>query len=52
MFVIPDSCRYTPSKFPLSIQELDENQIGKFSFYSEEAVVHVRSTETLGLIQS
>ncbi|XP_064783703.1 uncharacterized protein LOC135507886 [Oncorhynchus masou masou] len=49
-----DSCldRYTPSKFPLSIQELDENQIGKFSFYSEETVVHVRSTESLGLIQS
>ena len=34
-------CRFSPSHLPLSIQELDENQIGRFSFSSEEAVVHV-----------
>ncbi len=43
-------CRFTPSHLPLSIQELDENQIGRFSFSSEETVFHVRSNETLGFI--
>ncbi|KAM9433887.1 uncharacterized protein ACWYII_017323 isoform 3-T3 [Salvelinus alpinus] len=43
--------RYTPSKFPLSIQELDENQIGKFSFYSEEAVVHLMNRSAIENLQ-
>ncbi|KAK6307562.1 hypothetical protein J4Q44_G00227100 [Coregonus suidteri] len=43
--------RYTPSKFPLSIQELDENQIGKFSFYSEEAVVDLMNRSAIENLQ-
>ncbi|XP_059209493.1 coiled-coil domain-containing protein 162-like [Centropristis striata] len=42
--------RFNPSHLPLSIQELDENQIGRFSFSSEEAVIHLmnrQSTENL-----
>ena len=33
--------RYTPSILPLSIQEIDECQIGKFSFRTQEAVLNV-----------
>ncbi|XP_034419431.1 uncharacterized protein si:ch73-242m19.1 [Cyclopterus lumpus] len=33
--------RFTPSQLPLSIQELDEDQIGRFSFSSQEAVAHL-----------
>ncbi|XP_061091953.1 uncharacterized protein LOC133124596 [Conger conger] len=35
--------RYTPSSLPLSIQEIDECQIGKFSFRTQEAVLHLMS---------
>ncbi|XP_035285832.1 uncharacterized protein si:ch73-242m19.1 isoform X1 [Anguilla anguilla] len=35
--------RYTPSSLLLSIQEIDECQIGKFSFRSQEAVLHLMS---------
>nr|XP_046268697.1 uncharacterized protein si:ch73-242m19.1 isoform X2 [Scatophagus argus] len=47
-----DSCvdRFSPCHLPLSIQELDGNQIGRFSFSSEEAVIRLmnkQSTENL-----
>ncbi|XP_051031282.1 uncharacterized protein LOC127215027 [Phodopus roborovskii] len=31
--------RYTPSALPLAIDELGDNQIGKFSFYTKDAVL-------------
>ncbi|XP_062296819.1 uncharacterized protein si:ch73-242m19.1 [Scomber scombrus] len=43
--------RFTPSHLPLSIQELDENQIGRFSFSSEEAVVHLLSKQSIENLQ-
>lgn len=33
--------RFSPTHLPLSIQELDQNHIGKFSFSSREAVSQV-----------
>ncbi|XP_036928246.1 uncharacterized protein si:ch73-242m19.1 isoform X2 [Acanthopagrus latus] len=48
-----DSCvdRFSPSHLPLSIQELDENQIGRFSFSSEEAVVHLLNRHSVENLQ-
>ncbi|XP_019133387.2 uncharacterized protein si:ch73-242m19.1 [Larimichthys crocea] len=48
-----DSCvdRFTPSHLPLSIQELDENQIGRFSFSSEEAVIHLMNKQSVENLQ-
>ncbi|KAM7376223.1 hypothetical protein PAMP_005966 [Pampus punctatissimus] len=48
-----DSCvdRFTPSHLPLSIQELDENQIGRFSFSSEAAVVHLMNKQSIENLQ-
>ncbi|XP_042292989.1 uncharacterized protein si:ch73-242m19.1 isoform X2 [Thunnus maccoyii] len=43
--------RFTPSHLPLSIQELDENQIGRFSFSSEEAVVHLMNKQGIENLQ-
>ncbi|TDG99230.1 hypothetical protein EPR50_G00207510 [Perca flavescens] len=43
--------RFTPSHLPLSIQELDENQIGRFSFSSEEAVIHLMNTQSIENLQ-
>ncbi|KAA8581911.1 coiled-coil domain-containing protein 162 [Etheostoma spectabile] len=43
--------RFTPSNLPLSIQELDENQIGRFSFSSEEAVIHLMNTQSIENLQ-
>nr|XP_020463698.1 uncharacterized protein LOC109964611 isoform X3 [Monopterus albus]XP_020463699.1 uncharacterized protein LOC109964611 isoform X3 [Monopterus albus]XP_020463700.1 uncharacterized protein LOC109964611 isoform X3 [Monopterus albus] len=43
--------KFTPSHLPLSIQELDENQIGKFSFSSEEAVVHLMNKQSIENLQ-
>lgn len=34
-------CRFLPTYLPLSIQELDQSHIGKFSFSSREAVHQV-----------
>ncbi|XP_060918900.1 coiled-coil domain-containing protein 162 [Labrus mixtus] len=48
-----DSCvdRFIPSHLPLSIQELDENQIGRFSFSSEESVTHLLNRHSLENLQ-
>ncbi|KAM7403482.1 hypothetical protein PAMA_004100 [Pampus argenteus] len=48
-----DSCvdRFTPPHLPLSIQELDENQIGRFSFSSEAAVVHLMNKQSIENLQ-
>ncbi|TKS86998.1 Coiled-coil domain-containing protein 162 [Collichthys lucidus] len=48
-----DSCvdRFTPSHLPLSIQELDENQTGRFSFSSEEAVIHLMNKQSVENLQ-
>ncbi|XP_070834690.1 uncharacterized protein [Chaetodon trifascialis] len=43
--------RFTPSHLPLSIQELDENQIGRFSFSSEEAVIHLMNRPSIENLQ-
>ncbi|KAK1793312.1 hypothetical protein P4O66_011709, partial [Electrophorus voltai] len=43
--------RYSPSSLPLAIQELDESQIGKFSFHSEEAVLHLMNQSSLENLQ-
>ncbi|XP_036448688.1 coiled-coil domain-containing protein 162 [Colossoma macropomum] len=43
--------RYCPSSLPLGIQELDENQIGKFSFRSEEAVLNLMNQSNLENLQ-
>ncbi|KAI3367519.1 hypothetical protein L3Q82_026373, partial [Scortum barcoo] len=43
--------RFTPSHLPLSIQELDENQIGRFSFASEEAVIHLMNKQSVENLQ-
>ncbi|XP_074517834.1 coiled-coil domain-containing protein 162-like [Sebastes fasciatus] len=43
--------RFTPSHLPLSIQELDENQIGRFSFSSEEAVIHLMNKRSIENLQ-
>ncbi|XP_071354884.1 uncharacterized protein [Trachinotus anak] len=43
--------RFTPSHLPLSIQELDENQIGRFSFSSEEAVIHLMNQHSIENLQ-
>ncbi|XP_067336381.1 uncharacterized protein si:ch73-242m19.1 isoform X1 [Channa argus] len=43
--------RFTPSHLPLSIQELDENQIGKFSFSSEEALIHLMNKQSIENLQ-
>ncbi|XP_050923208.1 uncharacterized protein LOC108888382 [Lates calcarifer] len=43
--------RFTPSHLPLSIQELDENQIGRFSFSSEEAVIHLMNSQSIENLQ-
>ncbi|XP_005736840.1 uncharacterized protein ccdc162p [Pundamilia nyererei] len=47
-----DSCvdRLIPSHLPLSIQELDENQI-RFSFSSEEAVIHLMNRQSIKNLQ-
>ncbi|XP_055361944.1 uncharacterized protein si:ch73-242m19.1 isoform X2 [Betta splendens] len=39
--------RFAPSHLPLSVQELDEEQIGRFSFSSEEAVVHLMNEQSV-----
>ncbi|CAJ1073323.1 uncharacterized protein si:ch73-242m19.1 isoform X2 [Xyrichtys novacula] len=48
-----DSCvdRFIPSHLPLSIQELDESQIGRFSFSSEESVTHLMTRQSLENLQ-
>ncbi|XP_041105837.1 uncharacterized protein si:ch73-242m19.1 [Polyodon spathula] len=43
--------RYTPSSLPLAIQEIDENQIGKFSFRTQEAVLQLLSTSGIENMQ-
>ncbi|XP_048829785.1 uncharacterized protein si:ch73-242m19.1 [Brienomyrus brachyistius] len=43
--------RYIPSSLVLAVQEVDENHIGKFSFYTEEAVVHLMSTSGIENLQ-
>ncbi|KAJ7990800.1 hypothetical protein DPEC_G00290670 [Dallia pectoralis] len=43
--------RYTPSCLPLSIQELDENHVGKFSFSTEDAVVHLMNRSAVENLQ-
>ncbi|MBN3319340.1 CF183 protein, partial [Atractosteus spatula] len=43
--------RYSPSTLLLGIQELDEKQIGKFSFRTEEAVVQLMSTSGIQNLQ-
>ncbi|XP_067099474.1 uncharacterized protein si:ch73-242m19.1 [Osmerus mordax] len=43
--------RYTPSCLPLGIQELDENQIGRFSFSSEEAVINLMNKSGIENLQ-
>ncbi|KAL3968597.1 granzyme K [Sarotherodon galilaeus] len=43
--------RFIPSHLPLSIQELDENQIGRFSFSSEEAVIHLMNRQSIENLQ-
>ncbi|XP_076834646.1 si:ch73-242m19.1 isoform X3 [Brachyhypopomus gauderio] len=43
--------RFCPSSLPLAIQELDDNQIGKFSFRSEEAVLHLMNQSGLENLQ-
>ncbi|XP_063110059.1 centrosomal protein CEP57L1 isoform X4 [Cavia porcellus] len=35
--------RYSPSTLVLAISEVDDNQIGKFSFYTEEAILKLLS---------
>ncbi|XP_074547863.1 uncharacterized protein LOC141806315 isoform X3 [Halichoeres trimaculatus] len=48
-----DSCvdRFIPSHLPLTIQELDESQIGKFSFSSKESVTHLMNRQSLENLQ-
>ncbi|XP_029350211.1 uncharacterized protein LOC115036227 [Echeneis naucrates] len=43
--------RFIPSHLPLSIQELDENQIGRFSFSSEETVTHLLNQQSIENLQ-
>ncbi|KAL0969797.1 hypothetical protein UPYG_G00232430 [Umbra pygmaea] len=43
--------RYIPSSLPLSIHELDENHIGKFSFSSADAVVQLMSSSAIENLQ-
>ncbi|XP_015211614.2 uncharacterized protein si:ch73-242m19.1 isoform X3 [Lepisosteus oculatus] len=43
--------RYSPSTLLLGIQELDEKQIGKFSFRTEEAVVQLMSMSGIQNLQ-
>ncbi|XP_023276766.1 uncharacterized protein LOC111665883 [Seriola lalandi dorsalis] len=43
--------RFTPSHLPLSVQELDESQIGRFSFSSEEAVIHLMNQQSMENLQ-
>ncbi|KAJ8353264.1 hypothetical protein SKAU_G00208310 [Synaphobranchus kaupii] len=43
--------RYTPSSLPLSIQEVDECQIGKFSFRTQEAVLQLMSASGIENLQ-
>ncbi|XP_033180902.1 uncharacterized protein LOC113127098 isoform X2 [Mastacembelus armatus] len=43
--------RFTPSHLPLSIQEVDENQIGRFSFSSAEAVIHLMNKQSIENLQ-
>ncbi|KAG2468403.1 CC162 protein, partial [Polypterus senegalus] len=38
--------RYTPSSFLLGIHEIDENQIGKFSFRTQESIVQVQDKQS------
>ncbi|XP_062253462.1 uncharacterized protein LOC133962042 [Platichthys flesus] len=43
--------RFSPSHLPLSIQELDEEQVGRFSFSSEEAVSRLMNTQSIENLQ-
>ncbi|XP_030051526.1 uncharacterized protein LOC115465264 [Microcaecilia unicolor] len=43
--------RYAPSTFPLSIHEIDENHIGKFSFYSREGMLQLLSRAGVSNLQ-
>ncbi|XP_039605696.1 uncharacterized protein si:ch73-242m19.1, partial [Polypterus senegalus] len=43
--------RYTPSSFLLGIHEIDENQIGKFSFRTQESIVQLLSPSGLENMQ-
>ncbi|KAG7510523.1 hypothetical protein JOB18_024247 [Solea senegalensis] len=43
--------RFTPSHLPLSVQELNEDQIGKFSFASEDAVLRLMNTQSVENLQ-
>uniref|UniRef100_A0AAQ6IJB5 Si:ch73-242m19.1 n=1 Tax=Anabas testudineus TaxID=64144 RepID=A0AAQ6IJB5_ANATE len=43
--------RFTPSHLPLSIQELDENHIWRFSFSSEEAVINLMNKQSIENLQ-
>nr|XP_033794395.1 uncharacterized protein LOC117357639 isoform X2 [Geotrypetes seraphini] len=43
--------RYAPSSFPLSIHEIDENHIGKFSFYSREGMLQLVSRAGVSNLQ-
>lgn len=35
------SCRYSPTTLVLAISEVDDNQVGKFSFYTKESILKV-----------
>ncbi|KAI1895743.1 hypothetical protein AGOR_G00109630 [Albula goreensis] len=43
--------RYIPSSLPLSIQEIDESQIGKFSFRTKEAIIYLMSRSGIENLQ-
>ncbi|KAM3594364.1 uncharacterized protein V6R79_006445 [Siganus canaliculatus] len=43
--------RFTPSHLPLSVQELDDDQIGRFSFSSEEAVIQLMNKQSIENLQ-
>ncbi|XP_078069662.1 coiled-coil domain containing 162 [Mustelus asterias] len=43
--------RYVPSSLPLAIKEVDENQIGKFSFRTKEAVLQLMAKHRVDNLQ-
>ncbi|XP_028251836.1 uncharacterized protein LOC114427829 [Parambassis ranga] len=43
--------RFIPSHLPLSIHELDENHIGRFSFSSEDTVTHLMNKQSIENLQ-
>ncbi|KAL1257483.1 hypothetical protein QQF64_010727 [Cirrhinus molitorella] len=43
--------RFVPNSLPLAVQDLDESQIGKFSFQSNEAVLQLMNQSSLENLQ-